>query len=125
MNKLENVNIRSEQVLVTPAQLKRELPVTPAIRAKVQRAREAVKNILQRDDPRLVVVVGPCSIHDPEAALDYARRLAKLAGEVDDSLLLVMRAYFESGDRSHALQTFNRCQQALREELGVDPEKWV
>ena len=95
MNKLENVNIRSEQVLVTPAQLKRELPVTPAIRVKVQRAREAVKNILRRDDPRLLVVVGPCSIHDPEAALDYAKRLAKLAREVDDSLLLVMRAYFE------------------------------
>ena len=95
MNKLENVNIRSEQVLITPAQLKRELPVSPAIGANLQRAREAVKSILRRDDPRLLIVVGPCSIHDADAALDYAARLAQLARELDDSLLLVMRAYFE------------------------------
>jgi len=95
MKKLENVNIKTEQVLITPAQLKLDLPVSPAIADKVQRARKAVKNILRRDDPRLLVVVGPCSIHDPDAALDYARRLAELAAEVDDRLLLVMRAYFE------------------------------
>ena len=95
MNKLENVNIKSEQVLITPEQLKQELPVSPSIRDKVQRARKAVKDILRRDDPRLLVVVGPCSIHDADAALDYAARLARLAPEVDDSLLLVMRAYFE------------------------------
>ena len=95
MSKLENVNIKSEQLLITPEQLKRELPVPRATRDKLQRARQAVKAILRRDDPRLLVVVGPCSIHDPRAALDYAARLAQLAGEVDDSLLLVMRAYFE------------------------------
>ena len=95
MNQLENVNIKSEQVLITPAQLKLNLPVTPAIREKVQRARSAVKAILRGDDPRLLVVVGPCSIHDADAALDYAKRLAELSREVDDSLLLVMRAYFE------------------------------
>jgi 3-deoxy-7-phosphoheptulonate synthase len=95
MNELENVNIKSEQVLITPAQLKRQLPVSPSISDKVQRARKAVKDILRRDDSRLLVVVGPCSIHDVDAALDYAARLAELAREVDDSLLLVMRAYFE------------------------------
>ncbi len=95
MKKLDNVNIKSEQVLITPAALKLELPVTPAIRDKVQRAREAIKNILRRDDPRLLVVVGPCSIHDIDAALEYASRLSRLSAEVDDSLLLVMRAYFE------------------------------
>ena len=95
MSKLENVNIKSEQVLITPEQLKRDLPVTPTVRANVQRSRKAVKDILRRDDPRLLIVVGPCSIHDPDAALDYAARLARLAREVDDSLLLVMRAYFE------------------------------
>ena len=95
MKQLENVNIRSEQVLITPQALKRELPVSPAIQDKVQRSREAVKNILRRHDPRLLVVVGPCSIHDPEAALDYAERLARLAREVDAQMLLVMRAYFE------------------------------
>ena len=95
MRELENVNIRSQQVLVTPAQLKQQLPVTPAIRGKVQKARDAVKQILRREDPRLLVVVGPCSIHDVDAALDYAERLAALANEVGDSLLLVMRTYFE------------------------------
>ena len=95
MSKLENVNIKSEQVLITPGQLKQELPVSTSVRDKVQRSREAVKAILRRDDPRLLIVVGPCSIHDPKAALDYAKRLNKLADELDDSLLLVMRAYFE------------------------------
>ena len=95
MQKLENVNIRAEQVLITPEQLKRELPVTPAIRGKVQKARQAVKRILRREDPRLLVVVGPCSIHDADAALDYAGRLDGLARELEDSLCLVMRAYFE------------------------------
>jgi len=95
MNPLENVNIKSEQVLITPERLKHQHPVSQSIRAKVQRARTAVKNILRRDDPRLLVVVGPCSIHDIDAALDYAGRLALLAREVDDRLLLVIRAYFE------------------------------
>ena len=95
MKQLENINIKSEQVLITPQALKRELPVASAVREKVQRSREAVKNILRRRDPRLLIVVGPCSIHDPAAALDYAERLARLAREVDEQLLLVMRAYFE------------------------------
>ncbi len=95
MTELENVNIRAQQLLITPQALKQKLPVSPALRGKVTRARQAVKNILRREDPRLLVVVGPCSIHDVDAALDYAERLASLAGEVDDSLLLVMRSYFE------------------------------
>ena len=95
MNRLENVNIESEQVLITPAQLKHQLPVSAGLRDQLRRDRESVKSILRGDDPRLLVVVGPCSIHDPEAALDYAARLVALAREVEDSLLLVMRAYFE------------------------------
>jgi len=95
MSKLENVNIKSEQLLITPQHLKMMLPVSPDTADKVQRARETVKAILRRDDPRLLVILGPCSIHDPKAALDYAARLAELARELDDSLLLVMRAYFE------------------------------
>jgi len=95
MSKLENVNINSEQLLITPAELKRKLPVSPEVSSNVQRARKAVKAILRREDPRLLVVIGPCSIHDPKAALDYAARLAAIARELDDSLLLVMRAYFE------------------------------
>jgi 3-deoxy-7-phosphoheptulonate synthase len=81
--------------LVTPEQLKARLPATLAIRASVEAAREAVRAILDRRDHRLLVVVGPCSIHDVDAAQEYAHRLRGLAEAVSDSLLLVMRAYFE------------------------------
>ncbi|WP_371921698.1 3-deoxy-7-phosphoheptulonate synthase [Pseudomonas sp. 57B-090624] len=66
-----------------------------ALARQVRAQRDAVRAVLDGDDPRLLVVVGPCSIHDPESALDYARRLAALAPEVSDKLLLVMRAYVE------------------------------
>ena len=95
MTQLDNLNIASSQVLITPEDLKTRLPVTPAIESGVQRAREAIRGILSGSDSRLLVVVGPCSIHDPKAALDYARRLAELAPRVSGQLLLVMRAYFE------------------------------
>jgi 3-deoxy-7-phosphoheptulonate synthase len=93
--RLENLNIESQQRLITPEQLKARLPATEAVRESVQAARQAVRDILDRRDHRLLVVVGPCSIHDVDAARDYAARLQRLAPEVEDSLLLVMRAYFE------------------------------
>ncbi len=93
--RLENLNIASQQVLVTPDQLKARLPATETVRETVQAGRDAVRGILSRQDHRLLVVVGPCSIHDVDAAREYARRLRGLADEVGDSLLLVMRAYFE------------------------------
>jgi 3-deoxy-7-phosphoheptulonate synthase len=93
--RLENLNIESHQVLVTPEELKARLPATETVRESVQQAREAVKDILARRDHRLLVVVGPCSIHDVTAAKEYAQRLRALAEELDDDLLLVMRAYFE------------------------------
>ena len=86
---------RIAQPLPSPALLRQRLPLEPALAARVHDQRQAVRGILDGRDPRLLVVVGPCSIHDPEAALDYARRLADLAPEVDDQLLLVMRAYME------------------------------
>ncbi len=92
---LENLNIESHRLLTTPEQLKARLPVTEAVREYVQEAREAVRAVLERRDHRLLVVVGPCSIHDVEAAREYARRLQALSEKVGDSLLLVMRAYFE------------------------------
>jgi 3-deoxy-7-phosphoheptulonate synthase len=95
MTELENLNIRAQQVLITPGELKAELPVTEPVTRLVQRARAAVRDILRREDPRLLVVVGPCSIHDADAALDYASRLVRLSAELDDTLLIVMRAYFE------------------------------
>jgi 3-deoxy-7-phosphoheptulonate synthase len=78
-----------------PAQVKRELPLAESGAETVHRGRAQLARILDRLDPRLFVVVGPCSIHDPRAALEYARRLRALADEVADVLLLVMRVYFE------------------------------
>ncbi len=93
--RLENLNIESHQVLVTPEQLKARLPATETVRESVHQAREAVRAILSGEDHRLLVVVGPCSIHDVTAAREYATRLRALSDRVGDSLLLVMRAYFE------------------------------
>ena len=91
----ENLNVASNEALLTPSMLKAELPLQGATAAAVREARQTIFSILDRQDPRLFVVVGPCSIHDPEAALDYAARLKELAAEVADSLYLVMRVYFE------------------------------
>ncbi len=93
--RLENTNIESHRVLVTPEELKARLPATEAARESVQAARDAVRAILARRDHRLLVVVGPCSIHDVDAAREYAERLRALSDRVGHSLLLVMRAYFE------------------------------
>ncbi len=95
MTELENINVERLQVLMTPERLKREWPASKAARASVAQARRSINGVLSRDDPRLLVVVGPCSIHDARAAKDYGERLAALSCEVEDALLLVMRAYFE------------------------------
>ena len=86
---------RIAQPLPSPAVLRQRLPLDSVLAERVQAQRQSVRAILDGRDPRLLVIVGPCSIHDPEAALDYARRLAELAPEVDDQLLLVIRAYME------------------------------
>lgn len=95
MSNVDDLNVVSQEVLITPAQLQEELPFTEKASITVNSGRETVRNILDRKDHRLIVVVGPCSIHDPEAALDYARRLKVLAEQVKDSLYIVMRVYFE------------------------------
>jgi 3-deoxy-7-phosphoheptulonate synthase len=92
---IENVNIASFDAMPSPEDLHGLLPLSEAAGEAVMAGREALRNILERKDPRLFVVVGPCSIHDPVAGLDYARRLRKLQDEVGDALLLVMRVYFE------------------------------
>jgi 3-deoxy-7-phosphoheptulonate synthase len=92
---IENVNVTSFQSMPTPEELHAQLPLSERAGDVVLRGREALRNILDRKDPRLLVVVGPCSIHDPVAGLDYARRLKQLQEEVKDTLLLVMRVYFE------------------------------
>ncbi|MCL7939586.1 3-deoxy-7-phosphoheptulonate synthase [Halomonas sp. ATCH28] len=81
--------------LPTPGELRRELPLSSKLAARIDAQRRAIHEILAGHDDRLLVVVGPCSIHDPEAALEYARRLAALAPRVEDRLLLVMRVYVE------------------------------
>ncbi|WP_257292250.1 3-deoxy-7-phosphoheptulonate synthase, partial [Endozoicomonas sp. ONNA1] len=92
---IENLNIESQDLLVTPEQLKSEIPLSEAAERTVSEGREVIRNILDGKDHRLFVVVGPCSIHDVEAAMDYAGRLKKLADELSDTLYLVMRVYFE------------------------------
>jgi 3-deoxy-7-phosphoheptulonate synthase len=91
----DNLNVVGLDDMPPPAQVKRELPLAESAAETVQRGRTQLARILDRQDPRLFVVVGPCSIHDPRAALEYARRLRALADEVADALLLVMRVYFE------------------------------
>ncbi|WP_278390849.1 3-deoxy-7-phosphoheptulonate synthase [Stutzerimonas kunmingensis] len=86
---------RSAQPLPSPAVLRQRLPLNDALAARIHNDRNAIRAVLDSRDPRLLVVVGPCSLHDPVAALEYAERLAALAPDVSDQLLLVMRAYVE------------------------------
>ena len=95
MEQLENLNVVAQELLVTPAQLKAELPIPDDVRRQVSEARQHVRNVLDGSDHRLLIVVGPCSIHDVVAAEDYAQHLKELAGELAPTLLIVMRAYFE------------------------------
>jgi 3-deoxy-7-phosphoheptulonate synthase len=95
MNRINNVNVVSQELLPTPEQIKRELPLSPDAEQTVVSGRDTVRNILALRDPRLFVVVGPCSIHDVRAAEEYAGRLKSLADEVADTLVLIMRVYFE------------------------------
>lgn len=91
----EDLRVTELKKLVTPARLKEELPLGIELTNKVLADREAVRDIIHLRDDRLLIVIGPCSIHDPEAALDYAKRLAKIAEQVKDRYFIVMRVYFE------------------------------
>jgi 3-deoxy-7-phosphoheptulonate synthase len=94
-DQLQNVNVASSELLATPEEVKRRLPLTARAAETVFKSREIVRAILERRDSRLFVVVGPCSIHDVVAAREYATRLKKLASRVESSMLLIMRVYFE------------------------------
>ncbi len=91
----ENLNIGEYQTLITPDELKERLPLFGETREILENNRQIIRDILDRKDHRIFIVIGPCSIHDVDAALDYAERLRKLADEVSDTLVLVMRVYFE------------------------------
>ena len=92
---VENINIEPPVVLITPTELKRVIPLSDAARKVISQGRKNIENILERKDHRVIVVVGPCSIHDLKAAHDYANRLKALEEKVGDTLLIVMRVYFE------------------------------
>jgi 3-deoxy-7-phosphoheptulonate synthase len=92
---LENLNIDAFDRMPSPEEVHAALPVSDEVAAIVAAGRRDLQRVLTREDPRLMVVVGPCSIHDPVAGLDYAQRLKALSDEVSDTLLLVMRVYFE------------------------------
>ena len=93
--RVDDLRIQAVRPLISPALLLDELPVSPAALAVVERARAGISQVLAGQDDRLVVVVGPCSIHDHDQAIEYARRLKTLADELAGELLVVMRVYFE------------------------------
>jgi len=92
---IENTRVRSQEILTTPKQLKADIPASEKAKNTVLAGRQSIRDIIGRKDHRLFIIIGPCSIHDPNAAIDYGRRLKALADEVSDSLVLVMRVYFE------------------------------
>lgn len=92
---LENINVLAFEAMPTPAEVHAGAPLTTLAARTVTEGRATLRAILERRDPRPFIVVGPCSIHDPAAALDYAQRLKALADEIADTLFVVMRVYFE------------------------------
>ncbi len=92
---IDNTNIVAEVILTPPRELKEQLPITNNAEQTVLQGRQAIRNILSGDDHRLIVVVGPCSIHDIQSAKEYAEKLKQLSDELSDTLLIVMRIYFE------------------------------
>jgi len=94
-HQLENLNIAGVRVLISPEALHHQVPTTEAASKTIEEGRQSIEAILDREDPRLLVITGPCSIHDVDAAKEYAERLKKLADELGDVLYIVMRVYFE------------------------------
>jgi len=96
IREVDNLHIISQEELPSPAQLKKEMPLKGAALDTVLYGHHSVKGILDKKDHRLVVVVGPCSIHNTDLAMDYARLLKPLADELKDTLMILMRVYFEN-----------------------------
>ena len=95
MQTTNNLNVNQITPLTPPDEIKEELPLSEQACQTVVQARQTVRNILDRKDRRLFAVVGPCSIHDTEAAMEYAQRLKALHEELKDRIYLIMRVYFE------------------------------
>jgi len=92
---IHNTNIASEAVITSPNDLSKKLPITQKGKRNIMAGREVVNDILSGEDSRLMVIVGPCSIHNLEAAKEYAHKLKTLSEELKESLYIVMRVYFE------------------------------
>ncbi|APZ93900.1 3-deoxy-7-phosphoheptulonate synthase [Fuerstiella marisgermanici] len=92
---LQDVNIRETTPLVSPAELKAKYPLSDETAQFVYESRETVKSILKGDDKRVIAIVGPCSIHNPDIAVEYAHKLAAVAKDVKDRMIVIMRVYFE------------------------------
>jgi 3-deoxy-7-phosphoheptulonate synthase len=92
---IHNINVANQRVLISPSALREQVQIPEPLFKFVAESRSTIQRIIDRKDRRLAVIVGPCSIHDVDAALDYARRLKTLADQVQDSLYIVMRVYFE------------------------------
>lgn len=90
-----DVNIRQLDPIPAPRAFIDEIPLNPELVERVRESRTAIRDILHGRDDRLLVIVGPCSIHDTKAALDYARRLQAVAEELREDICVVMRVYFE------------------------------
>lgn len=96
MINISNLNIESKTLLSSPETLQKEFPVTSSDSEAIAQGRSKIEAILEeKSEQRLLMIVGPCSIHNPEEAIEYAKKLKQLASEVDDKILLVMRVYFE------------------------------
>ncbi len=91
----ENLNVLGFDPMPSPEEIKSRVPLTQTASNTVVAGRRTLMRILDRADPRLILIIGPCSIHDPQAGLDYAKRLKTLADKIADSLYVVMRVYFE------------------------------
>src|SRR5580658_2385455 len=94
-SRVRDQRIAGARPLISPALLREELPLTGGLGYRVLAGRRSVSAILNGDDDRLLVIVGPCSVHDPAAATEYAQRLAELADGLAGQLCIVMRVYFE------------------------------
>ena len=103
---LDNVNIKSIVPLATPSELRHQLPESTLAANQVQKGRHVIEQILDGDDPRIMAIVGPCSIHNLDAATEYARRLRALSDEIGDTVYVIMRVYFEKPRSAHGWSGF-------------------
>lgn len=104
--RIENINIEAEERIITPEYLKSLYPLTEKCIETVSRGQSTIKNILTGNDPRILMVVGPCSIHDVKAAKEYALKLKQLSNNVSDVLYIAMRVYFEKPRTTTGWQGF-------------------